>query len=224
MAIALVQSQTGTATGANTSQPATWAGNTTTGNLIVVAVSVSVNTLNSVTSITDSQTNTYTRIRSTLYGSSAECELWYAINITGGTLPTVTVNHTVSSVAFTMREYSGLATVSPLDKGISAVATTGTAMSSGATAATTQADELVLGYMASGGTTSYTLGTGYGNLTQVSNSSVTSGLEYLTVSSTGAQTSTATLSLSGVWCMGVATFKTPAASAAHNLTLLGIGK
>jgi len=185
----------------------TWGGNTQNGDLIVVMVGV-VNT-NSVTSITDSQSNTYTKIAD---GTSdyVRGEIWYAKDITGGTTPSVTIATAESDdVTAIMREYSGMS-ADPLDKSAETLdADWLTSHTSGATATTTQADELVVGGYVGDANSGYTLGSGYSNLATQDGTDlwISVALEDKVVSSTGTQTATITSAEYIKGYMVVATFK-----------------
>lgn len=199
MAYAIVQTKTGATSGA-TSFTMVWSSNTTTGNLIVVVVGIITNT---VSSITDSQSNTYTKATNGKANSN-DVEIWYAQNITGGTTPTITVNTSASGTSSGIaQEYSGL-TASAFDKAVSGTGIAGTA-SSGNTAATTSANELIVGGVAMGASTP-TAGAGYGNLTVNSTTATNKvAIEDKRVTSTGAQA--ATFGGAGsIWSCSVATF------------------
>lgn len=169
MAIARVQTKTWIDT-LISSTAAAWTSNTTTGNLIVVAVIYNVGIPPNVSSITDSQSNTYTRVLAKNI-SGRGVEVWYAKNITGGTTPTVTVNfNTQVKPAIAMREYSGLDTVSPLDVSLSQNNSAVTSHSSGITGTTAQANELVFGaIVVPDQGVNLTAGSGYSNLAQIQN-------------------------------------------------------
>lgn len=203
-------------------------GNTTSGNTMIVVVGDNSNSsaVGHVSTITDSQGNTYVQAVGVAQSTNTNCEIWYAKNITGGTTPTVTI--TLSAAAtengVIVREYSGLDTISPLDQTNSGAGTTGATLSSSATSTTTQANELVVaGGVQTNGTSSWSLGSGYGNLDQKSNafaSNVSVAAEDQTVSSTGTYTGTFGWSGSnGSWCVVIATFK--AATAGPRVSFLG---
>lgn len=216
MAISLVQTISNNSNFPNPGVAGTWGGNTTTGNTIIVMVGTNGSS-NFVSSITDSQSNTYSKAGSdSTAGGAGEIEIWYAKNITGGTTPTLTVNmNTTNGTSFIAREYSGLDTTAPFDK-FSGSGANSSAASSGATATTTQASELVVGAVfvsISSGSDTVSAGSGYGNLGhETSNGSFQSAMEDKTVSSTGAQTATFGLSLGWNWQCAVATFKAGAVS------------
>jgi hypothetical protein len=226
--MALVQTTPGSATGANTALSLTAFGsNTTTGNAIIVVVNETT-ALNGVVSITDTQLNTYARVDSGTFTDEAaathDCEIWIAQNITGGASNVVKVNHTSSGIAAIAREYSGLATASASDK-VAHTTGTGTALSSGATATTTQANELVIGWGGTGhgATITYSNGAGFANATTSANSACQVGMDDLTVAATGAQTGLLTINTSSNWFAGVATFKIAGGAAPVNPELMTMG-
>lgn len=152
-----VQSRAATGGGSGTTQALAFTGNTTTGNLIVVACHTN-NTTRTIASITDSQGNTYVQTQAAATRAShGAADVWYAKNIAGGTTPTVTVTFGASlsgvDTYTSIHEYSGLDTTAPLDR-TAAANGTGAAPSSGNTAATTAADDLVFGFCYAGGTAS----------------------------------------------------------------------
>src|SRR3569833_1450878 len=209
--MAQVQTKTNSLGAAATSIATTFTSNITAGNTIIVVSSEDFSVINQISSITDSLGNTYARAVADTEGSFVDGEIWYAPSPTGGA-NTVTINYAHSVVAaVVLAEYSGLLTSSPLDQVAKAHAITGTAMSSGASPATTQASELVIGGGMTNDTspTTFTAGTGYGNKVQVVNTTSlqAAAIEDKTVSATGAQTATMTLAPSGHWVMLAATFK-----------------
>jgi hypothetical protein len=215
MAIVLVQSKTAITAGA-TSLGAAWGSNTTTGNLLVVVAYLEWGGGIPAMTIADTSGNTWHQIFETDPDVS-DIAVWYAWNCVGGTLPTVTITSTIGSAAIgiMMREYSGIQNSSdPLDKTVNATATS-TALSSGATAATTQAAELVVGV----GETEFsadtiTVGAGYGNLLVQNSATIprTFAMQDKIVAATGAQTSTMTAGHATPWIAAVATFKATGAA------------
>ena len=113
----------------------------TAGNLNIVAVGWN-DTTSTVSSISDSQGNTYTLAIGPTTGTGLRQSIYYAPNIKGGSnTVTVTFNQAAIWVDVRVLEYSGLSTTSPLDVTAGAVGT-GTSASSGA-ATTTVANELI---------------------------------------------------------------------------------
>lgn len=132
-----------------------------------------------------------------------------------------TITATISGGASVSRlicaaQVSGIATSTAFDKGASTSGTS-TSWSSGATAATTQADELVIGACGwdSTATETSTPGGSYTELFDFDNTGASElTMTYLIVSATGAQTATGTLTNSGsrTTAMAVATYKGAASS------------
>lgn len=207
---------------------ANWGSNTTAGNTVIVTAVNRSGTANDITGVTDTQGNTYTKIQD-VNRASIDLSLWYATNITGGTIPLITVSWTtLSSGAFIAREYSGLITTS-LDKNAGTTGATATA-NSGATATTTQNDELVIGAGAGADvTTVWSAGATFGNSVDANATNAgtksSAHMEDLTVASTGAQTATFGLGASVAWACIVATFKiasTPVAASGSTLMMMGV--
>jgi hypothetical protein len=124
--------------------------NVTAGNLIVVMAAQYGGTALASNSVSDNQSNTYTLIGSvTSYAGDASLKVawYYAYNVTGGS---VTITVTAGGVPTVLAlEYSGITTSDPLDKQTTANTSSGdTAISSGNTTTTAQADELILGFTA----------------------------------------------------------------------------
>lgn len=179
MAIAFVQSVIASSGAAS----ATTAGITTTSGNFVVGV-LGANSGVAGNSITDNYSNTWTIAESRFSGNNF-CKIIYAKNITGGAGHTFT-GVSDASVVIAIHEYSGIDTVSPLDK--TASATSG--LDSGATATTAQADELIVGGVTNG-TTAVTVGTGYSNfLTAAPGGQVDGAIESKIVAATGTYNAT----------------------------------
>lgn len=166
-----------TDTSQSTSLAGTWSSNTTTGNTIIIAVAATATATNSITSVTDSQSNTYTRVTSILSdtGAAVDVELWYSYNITGGTTPTITINYGLAdNAAFIAREYSQVVTASnPLDVSHTQQQTGVTSQSSGTSAALAQIAEILIGVSGVNGDSSpgYSAGSGYSHLATASGTS-----------------------------------------------------
>ncbi len=141
------------ATGANDATSAltiaTPALSVTAGNTIIVSVSSYTATKRTVSSITDTAGNTYTRCGNQEAGdASHDQEVWVAANILGNASNVVTVTFSGSAAwrYVIAAQYSGLATLSPYDVGsalrITASGTTHTTN----TAVTTVVNELCFGW------------------------------------------------------------------------------
>ncbi len=176
----------------------------------------------------DTQANSYA-IDITLYDSSTgmHTTICSAHNVTPlSTSDTITLSSSVivaSGAAATAHEFSGLASSSPLDQTASASGSS-TTPSSGNTAVTTQADELLIGAIGVGGppTDGFTPGGGYTALTSAGFSGGFEGTirpEYKIISVAGNYQADGVLNPSRSWGAAIATYK--AAASTTNITLSG---
>src|SRR5207302_3197874 len=118
-------------------------GKTTTGDTLLVGVETNNDV--AISSITDTQGNTYVR-DAAFAGAPNRLSIWRASNITGGAVPVVTINFVAKETATAVvAEYNGIASVSPFDQTASNNQFGATSYTSGTTPATTQATELVFG-------------------------------------------------------------------------------
>jgi fibronectin-binding autotransporter adhesin len=130
--------------------------------------------------------------------------VYYSIIRTAKTSPTVTIqyNSAATNIAVTAQYFNGFVGTPILDISKLSVNTTSTTVTSGASGSTTQANELVvgMGVYDYGTNTTYSLGSGYSNLTQANDAtnSVTAAMESKIVSAIGAQTATFTLATTNV--------------------------
>ena len=130
--------------------------NTTPGNAYILTVYSSSG--NQVTAVNDTESNSWSLAgrQAGQAGDGDEIEIWYALNVVGGTQPTVTITCASglgTNATLTLHEYSGIASVSAFDQTNGATGTTGT-LASGAVLPTT-AGQLVFSYFMS-----HTTGTG----------------------------------------------------------------
>lgn len=197
-------------TASATTTPATttaFASNPTVGNLIVVSVSDDSGVTNNVSSVTDLYGNTYTQILTV--ASSSSLQMWYTeVASTGALFTVAAVWNPVSAgrCVIIAQEFSGFSGTPTLDKTTN-TGSTGTAVSTGATAATTQAPELVVVGVSHDSTTSaYTAGLSYYNQGTVNVANAAAAQTSKSVLTTGAQTGTSTIAASRTWVAGVATF------------------
>lgn len=198
--------------------------NVSTGNLMVIGIIINNGSAITISSITDTASNTYTQaIRDRQSAESTSLDIWYAQNVTGNASNVITANFSGSAgYAFMYAaQYSGAATASALDQ-TSTGYTTGTSVASSAFT-TTQADEVLtaIGYYSSADTP--TAGSGY---TMVSDAALRCLYEYQIVSSIQSSV-TAGYSTTGSnsKMVVVATFKAVAAAAAAKrfLPITGAG-
>jgi hypothetical protein len=130
-----------------TTQTATFPGAVTAGDLVVVAISTwDGNDTAIVSSVTDNLGNTYALAVQDPVPPTSDQEplgIWYAANVAGGANLTVTVNlQQAGSVSLAIHEYGGVATANVVDQ-VAHANGSGTQASSGVTAPTTQANDLL---------------------------------------------------------------------------------
>lgn len=196
-------------TGQTASYSKTLTSAVTSGNLVVVAIVAGTQSAPG-TNITDNKGNTYRKLVSQGIGF-AWVEFYYAYNVVGGSSFAITVsNPNVWGITGYAREYSGiLSTANPLDQ--YAVASGGSAnFSVGPTGTTTNANDLIIAAFGDDweATSTYTVGTGYGNLISVVNGSAGDlAMEDKIVSTTGTQTATLTDNNTPSWIGVVAAFE-----------------
>jgi len=207
MAFAFVQSTTVT----SDTSPATSAAfgsSTTAGNLIFVTVVGDGGTIPTITSITDSKGNTYTKITDSQIGSAINMVAFYTKITTGGSSHTITAtwNDTSENIRVVAQEFSGFTGNPTIDQVVVASGSS-TTPASGATGTTARANEIVIGMLAKQGTTASvaTAGTGFSNLVVV-NDNDNAGQESQIVSSISTYNATFTLSVSRAWLAGIVTF------------------
>ena len=151
MAIARVQAAgSGTRTTQATTVAVSLTG-VTAGNALIVCIQEHIASIGTVSGVSDTH-NTYTQATGAYqkYSTTSFGDLWYCKNVgTGGSL-TITVTFSVSGGGcVTVIEVSGQDTTTFIDQVASAVASSA-APNSGATSATTAANEFVVGMVAVG--------------------------------------------------------------------------
>jgi fibronectin type 3 domain-containing protein len=168
--------------------------NNTAGNLIIVSFSWDNSGGQSLSTIGDSQGNSYTSAV-----GSGNNSIYYAKNIhSGPNTVTVTFSAPTGGLMY-LHEYAGLDTVAPLDQ-VSSQTGTGTTITSGAKT-TTKANELIFGYASVAHRVS-AAGSGF----TVRETAAGNMSEDMVVSSTGSYGATFTQSISGGWTGLMATF------------------
>lgn len=206
MAVAWVQSKT-VASGSFAN--ATFTSATTTGNLIVVAMSSNATATGSE-ACSDNQGNTYTKLTGINSVQGGAYAAWYAWNITGGATHTVTVSCPSggNATSVVVQEFSGVqASADPLDQ-VSTKATGSSSTPTSNSITTTVANEMVIGLFF--GTTTTSAGTGYTNLLESSSTNANrTAMESQAALSTGTYTATVSSSATA-WDMYVLSFKAPA--------------
>jgi hypothetical protein len=186
------------------------------GNRLVVQTGVWSSANATVASVTDSAADQFVEVLHFTGSDGTEMSVWTApVTAGGGTRPTITVKSTAKAdVGVAVLEYSGLSSVSDstvVDQMAHSSATTSAAatVSSGATPATSAANELALGfYVDSGFGDTLTAGSGY---TQRANVSNTGDMELLAedqgVGSGQTPNATAGTGAKTVWLMATIVLK-----------------
>lgn len=153
--------------------------------------------------IVDTQGNTWVQLFSVTNGSDTNVA-WAAYNVKAGTNSVTFSQPTQSSLQAIIAEYTGVTSVTPLDQTASATGTS-TSPSSG-NVTTTVANELILGFVSNSNTNGLTITPGSGFSTRQTVNGNTY-LEDKTVTATGVNAATATLSSSKPWFAAVVTLK-----------------
>lgn len=220
-AITLVQATSGQANGV-ASLSHKFASANTAGNLIIAFVRMS--STSQTVSVTDSVANVYTDAVAQVQSSDGhQTHIFYAKNIKGGSnTVTAKFSSTNNHPWLAIFEYSGVSTTAPLDRTSSAQGS-GTSVSSGTTAQTQAAGELLFSGLGlpSSSTVTMTPGSGY-VLEQSDTTSPGSraATEQGVVSSVGAFSATYSLSGGANWSAVLATFS--AAATGGSATLMSI--
>lgn len=210
--------------------PASWTvttgGVTTLNNRLILCVEFTTTGTVRTSSITDDKGNTWTKDahREKINGTFTDVDEVWSTRVTtaGTTIVTCTFSSALSGgagTALAVEEYSGLSTAAnAVDVSVGTDGSS-TSPSSGATAATTAANELVVGQYGDddGPTSTFTAGAGFtkhaaidaSNIGNVSEEDKDSGLSGTT------QTADGTASVSKVWVMHCVVYKLAAAVAAE---------
>lgn len=209
MPIALQQSKSvdgGSATSANL----TFTSSVLASSLIVVDTRISAN--GRTITVSDDKGGSYASAFAAINDTNGDdMESFYAMGAAGGsTTVTVAISGAATTIRFAITEYSGVATSNAFDKVATATGSS-TTPNSGATATTTQSDEVLHGYLDnadSTGAASFTQGSGYTKQEQlVVTGHLKIGTEYKVVAATGAYSADTTLNISDKWVMAILTFK-----------------
>lgn len=223
----LIQSS-GTAVLGLGSTSAVWSQNTVNGNLVVVGVTLTnAATLGTVTSITDTQGNTYNKAVSGTKSSSLvsviDEEIWYAANIVGGA-GSVTVNHTIDNCGMYVREYNGWNTLDGTQSAIGSSATPNTG-----TVNTNFGTELLVVSTGDdkGVTQTWTAAGKYADMVGTATTLTGISMEDALQLGTAAQTGTLTLGATADWVALFASFSQASGTVSQLpgfLSLLGVGR
>ena len=208
----IVQTKTAANNASQTSLAAAFTSKVSARNTIIVLTSCDGNDTETVP--TDTLGNTYTQIFKTTVGANNVGAAYYAYNILGGT-NTVTAHFGGSNTEVTMiaREYSGLDIKDPFITSVNASNSSGSSTAINSTATTNFVDSYRLvvsfGIEAFGAGQTWTVGSGYANVTSVSTNSVEGcAMADKRPGTLAAETATWTLGTGVNWIGGVATFRT----------------
>jgi|SRR5665213_313440 len=176
----------------------------TAGNLLFVTVIWYSSTTTATATITDSQGNVYTPVaaRIAFFGTSGYLQSFYCANCkAGANTVTLTLSASNNWLSLSVGEYSGVNTidlVGPIVSGNS------TSISSGASATTAHANELLIAYAGALSASGVTQGTGW---TNQSNAAIFGAVQASQiVSSTGSYTATFTQPAGFQFGCGIASF------------------
>ncbi len=201
---AFVQQNSATPQTTENSVTVTYSAAQTAGDTNIVAIGWN-SASSSVSSVTDSEGNSYQAAVPLLAGSSLSQIIYYAANIkaagAGRNVVTVEFSASVPYADIRALEYSGLATASPFDAGASASGNSATANSG--SVRTTNANDLIFG---AGMTETTFQAAGAGFTNRVITAQDGDIAEDEMVSTTGSYAATAPL-MAGEWLMQIAAFK-----------------
>lgn len=213
MAISVVQRNIGyDPNGVNGSVTATFSSANTAGNAIIVAIAIADTTTTGQATPTDTTGNTYTSLQNFSNGSSFNAHAWFGcFNIAAHTSGNVvTSSPDLGACNMHIWEVSGLQTSSALDQFTKTFGST-TSLTTGATATTTTANELLLSLFSNDhNAETWTLGSGWSNLlnsTSTQTNAFSSASEEKIVSATGAYTGTITAGHAASNLGSIMTFK-----------------
>jgi hypothetical protein len=178
--------------------PVAFPGAQTAGDLNIVVVGWN-DTTSAVSSVVDSQGNTYTRAIGPTSGNGVQQSIYYAKNIVAGSnTVTVTFNKSARFPDVRILEYTGISTLD-----VTAGATGKSKSASSGAATTTSANELIFG---AGTTTGGFSGAGTGFTARIITSDKDIA-EDMVVSTSGSYSAAAPLVSNAAWVMQLATFK-----------------
>lgn len=240
MALAVAQSITNQHFGNVDTTNASFGSAVTAGSLVVVCVwgyhAGASATMWPTGAVTDNKGNTYNRVATRAADTNVSCAIYYAYNVSGGASFTITLDPltTTNYGAWSATEITGATTTDPLDQNVDAAANDAlaTTVSSGTSASTTQANEIVFGVcaIANGDQASITVESvspSWNQLTEELSwtNFVPGESDYRIISSTGTQAINWTYATAGRSVGMLATFKEAAAAAVtlRTLATLGVG-
>lgn len=227
MAVAVVQRKTGVdSAGTSGTVSAAFTSNITAGNAIVVIASMSDTTAvlfnKELLPPTDTRGNKYYLANNggfdTAFGVGLE--MWIAYNSTAGA-NTVSMTNNSNDAQISVYELSGAPYLS-LDQVKAAVMASNATFSTGASPTTLFANEMIIaGFTSAAASGAFTAGAGYSNIQNIGGASNELGTEEKSISSTGAQTATATHAANTGVAALITVADTASSAAACRITLMG---
>ena len=195
---------------------------TAAGDLVYVTVGYNGSS-QTITSVTDSQSNTYA-VQASATGQTNKCAIYTSLTTHAlvASVDTISVNFANTNGGKTMnaRGCSGV-TSATADKTNTGNAGTGTAASSGSSGALSQANELVVGLISCPSTSTPATGPSFGTVETVANGNGLTEFDEI-VTSTAAQTASATLSATTNWTAIIATFPYTTGGQPSATSLIGV--
>ena len=187
---------------------------TTTGNLLVADIVMRTSAVPStaVATFTDNQSNTWHKaVANNPAGIQTSGEIWYSFNATGGVTSVTATVGASSGIIIRFYEVSGALTTDPLDKTVTAT-NSSTAVNSGATGTTSQANEIAIASVgfALNTVTISGLSAGYTTNPTIVNNTTSPDNEqngYQVASAPRTFFFAGTLSASAAWVASIATFR-----------------
>jgi len=219
----------GSSVTSSTSATFTFSAAVSAGHTLIGAVNTTVVSATPTITVVDSKSNTYT-VDAQVDSNSTDLTVVFSANITNAltTSDTLTITFndgTHNRWAISVEEFDDIMTT-PRDKTV-INGGIGTSMTSTATATTTAANELVFGGfgVANSSAKTFTVGSGFSSSTYRTTSAGSSDRgvwnEWQYVTSTGAQTAAATVSVSTTWSAVAVTYKTQTAASFNEFIAKG---
>ena len=216
----------GTSLVVNTTAPVT------AGDAIIIAYATDPNSNIPPITVTDAAGNTYSQVGFVVNSGQLRTYLFAAYDVNAlpsGSSITITASAAVTARAAVASVFSGLAVEDPLDQTSTGTGSSATP-SSGATAPTAEADELLIGAIGTEGPSgdaagawgnSFTAGPRLGTTGGTDDTNITISLGYQIVSATGAYTAAKSGITSRDWAAMIATFKAEPSGTTPRITITG---
>lgn len=178
---------------------------TKSGSMILVAVMADGLAASTLFTVTDTASNTYSRVATTNVANTDQVDIWVCYRNNGGASHTITAgNLGNTTAAIVAEEWSPSLGMVDVSKVATDVTGTSTAITTGASAVPSYNTGIVWVAAASASSTAnYTVGAGFSNLTSVTSNPSKLGVESAIILSGGAQTGLMTLSVGATWLVAM---------------------